>query len=247
MAKIKIDCGLNNPQSSPSREFEIDSLGVDINEFDADIITYNAALLGIIGTCDSIYYCCTEHVGSTIVIAPSYIKDECISLIKLIKCVKKYKPDAFNDVLESQLYLLRMANNYFYKTELERAYLAERYAEFESVVEKTKATALGYISSVFADGLATVSNAENNKLIYVPKSSVLSVLSVSEDELYYGVKLRCADREVIIVSQDFRNIPIDMMLASKVSSYDNEDDYEVILTNAVTKGIITSMLYYAET
>lgn len=247
MATIKVECGLNNPMSSQSREFEINSLGTDINEFDEDTIAYNAALLGIVGLCDSIYYCCTEHVGNTIVIAPSYIKDECVSMIKLIKYVKKYKHDAFNDVLESQLYLLRLANNYFYKTELERAYLAEKYTDFESVVKKTRETALRYISSVFLDGIATISNAENNKLIYVPKSTLLSVLSISEDELYYGVKLRCADRELIIISQDFRNIPVDMMLATKVSSYGDEDDYEVILTNAVTKGIVTAMLYDAET
>ena len=246
MAKIKIACGLNNPQSSPSREFELNSIGTDINEFDADTIVYNAALLGIIGTCDSIYYCCTERIGDSIVIAPSYIKDECVSMIKLIKCVKKYKHDAFDDVLESQLYLLRMANNYFLKTELERAYLAERYAEFESAIKKTKETALEYISSVFADGIASVSS-ENSKLVYVPKSTLLSVLSVTEDELYYGVKLKCENREAIIVSQDFRNISVDMMLASKITSYDNEDDYEVILTNAVTKGIVTAMLYDSET
>lgn len=244
MATIKVECGLNNPLSSPSREFEINSLGVDINEFDTDIITYNAALLGIVGVCDTILCCCVERVGSTIVVASSCIKDDCLSIVRLVKCIRNYKPDAFDDVLDSSLHVMRAVNAYFFKTEIERAYLTEKYDALEQLIKKVKVTALSYISSVFTDGIVSVSNADTDKIVYVPKSSLIALFSsVTKEELFYGLKLKCENRNVIITSQDFRDIYDDMMIVSKISSDNDDDDREIVLTNAVTKGIVTAMLY----
>jgi hypothetical protein len=90
----------------------------------------------------------------------------------------------------------------------------------------------------------SVSNADTDKIVYVPKSSLIALLSsVAKEELFYGLKLKCENRDVIITSQDFRDIYTDMIILSKVSSDNDDDDRKIVLTNAVTKGIVTAMLY----
>lgn len=235
MATIKVKCF--------SRRFEINSIGNNFKEFDKDLVAYNAALLAVIGVCDDIHFCCSERIGATVVIAPQYIYGESVKLVKLLKNIRNYKADAFSNIIAtSPLQYIRSVEDYFFKTDKERAYIAEKYDALDQLIVKTRTAAVSYLSSVFNEGIVSVSNEDNDKIVYIPQGDLVTLIGVSEDELFQGVKLICENHEVSLEAQDLRDTSTDMMIISGVSSSDDDDDRELILTSSVTKGLVTAML-----
>jgi hypothetical protein len=234
MATIKVKCF--------SRRFEVNSIGNDFKEFDKDLVAYNAALLAVIGVCDDIHFCCSERIGATVVIAPQYIHGECIKLVKLVKAIRNYKADAFSDIITSPLQYMRAVGGHFYKTDKERAYIAEKYDALDQLIVKTRMIAVSYISSVFNEGVVSVSNEDNDKIVYIPQGDLVALIGVNEDELFQGVKLICENHEVSLEAQDLRDTSTDMMIIAGITSSDDDDDRELILTSSVTKGLVTAML-----
>jgi hypothetical protein len=165
----------------------------------------NAKLLCILANCTSIIRGVDiNRTIADITIADNGIFYRIIGITKLIKAVDNFKP------FELPLDYIRAVNDCLYKTENERAFAPQQW---KTLIEKSKHLQLytaQKISEVFIDGLTTVYNVDNNKIILVPTSSVIKTLNITEKELYYGVSIKCNGEELVLCEQEWENLTLEI-------------------------------------
>jgi hypothetical protein len=205
MATIKVNCGINNPKCSPSRAFEIETLDFERSHMTNQQLELNAKLLCILANCTSIIRGVDiNRTIADITIVDNSIFYRIIGITKLINTVDNFKPFSL------PLDYIRAVNDCLYKTENERAFAPQQW---KTLIEKSKHLQLytsQKIGDVFIDGLTTVYNGDNDKVILVPTSSVIKTFNITEKELYYGVSIKCNNEELILCEQEWENLTLEI-------------------------------------
>lgn len=205
MATIKVNCGINNPKCSPSRVFEIETLDFERSHMTNQQLELNAKLLCILSNCTAILRGRdTNRTIADITIADNSIFYRIMSITKLIKAIDNFKP------FELPLDYVRAVNDCLYKTENERAFAPQQWKTLIAKTRRLQLCTVQKISEVFIDGLTTVYNRDNDKIILVPTSSVIKTLNITEKELYYGVSIKCNNEELVVREQEWENLTLEI-------------------------------------
>lgn len=232
MATIKVNCGINNPKCSPSRVFEIETLDFE-NTTVYQLETTDVRLMYVIAECEAIVKDVYRTVAD-IVITDNCVFHRVINITKIVKYIEGFRP--FNMPLD----FARIVNDCIYKTEDERAYTSKQWAKVVDTAQKTILLAKGMLSDIFTEGISTVYDGDR-KLYIVPSKAVIKLLGVTTSELEYGISLHCDGEEVIIMSQEYENILLELKELCGLVKVENDDDTELkIFANAV--GIIAAFM-----
>lgn len=206
MSNITVHCGINNPECSPSRVFEINSLNFERFDMSNHQLEIATKMMVIIANCAAIIEDRdTVQTIADITIADNNIFHRIIGITKLIRDIDNFNP------FHSPLDYVRAVNKYIYKTKNERAFSRQNWKALMRMTTGLKLsveTLLSELSDeVFYDGLTTVYNEEDHgKLVLVPTSSVVTTFNVTEEELYYGVIIKCNNEEIALHSQKWEDI-----------------------------------------
>lgn len=233
MATIKVKCGINNPKCSPSRVFEIERLDFENTTSQPQNIETDVKLMYIIGQCKAVINDVYRNVaGINIVDNAAFYR--VLDITKIVKHIEGFRP--FNMPLD----FVREINNCLYKTDNERAFAPQQWAKVVATANKTMLLAKEMLSNIFSEGISTVYDG-NNKLNIIPSKAVIKLLGVSHDELKYGISLHCDGEEVIIMSQEYENILLELKELCGFDKVENDDDTEIkIFSNAV--GVIAAFM-----
>lgn len=235
MSNITVHCGINNPKCSPSRIFEIEKLDFKNTTNQPQNIENEVKLMYIIGQCKAVINDVYRTVaGINIVDNTAFYR--VLDITKTVKHIEGFRP--FNMSLD----FVRIVNDYLYKTDNERAFSPQQWAKVVDAASKTILFAKDMLSDIFTEGISTVYDGDSSKLYIVPSKAVINLLGVSHDELKYGVSLHCDGEEIIIMSQEYENILLELKeLCGICSKAENDNDVEVkIFTNAI--GIIAAFM-----
>ena len=234
MSNITVHCGINNPKCSPSRIFEIKKLDFEnTTSRQHQNIETDVKLMYVIAECESIIKDVYRTVAN-IIIADNCVFYRAMNVTKIVKYIEGFRP--FNMPLD----FVRIVNDYLYKTDNERAFTPQQWAKVVATANKTMLLAKEMLSNIFSEGISTVYDG-NNKLNIIPSKDVIKLLGVSHDELKYGVSLHCDGEEVIIMSQEYENILLELKELCGIYKEENDNDAEVkIFTNAI--GIIAAFM-----
>lgn len=210
MSNITVHCGINNPECSPSRVFEIESF--ESLDFESSHMTMtelqlrlNAKLMCILSNCTAIIKGVDiNQTIADITIADNGIFYRIMSITKMVKDIDDFKP------FYTPLDYVRVVNDFIYETENERAFTSQQY---DTLIGKTKhliSCLSDIISDVFIDGLTTVCNGDNDKIMLVPTSSLIKTFNITEKELHYGVSLKCNGKEIVLLKQEWENLTLEL-------------------------------------
>lgn len=236
MSNITVHAGINNPTSSPSRIFEIESLNFDFENTTVHQIYQigtDVRLMYIIAECEAITRDVCYNVAN-IMIVDNCVFNRAMNVSKMVKYIEGFKP--FNMPLD----FARIVNDCIYKTINERAYSASQWAKVVTMAEKIMLLAKKMLSDVFTEGVSTVYDGDK-QLHIIPSKSVIELLGVTIDELHYGITLSCNGEEVVIMSQSYENLILELKeLCGLVDKVKNDDTELKIFANAV--GIIAAFM-----
>lgn len=232
MSNITVYCGINNPKCSPSRVFEIERLDFENTTSQPQNIETDVKLMYIIGQCKAVI----NDVYRTV--AGINIVDN-TAFYRVLDITKTVKIVGFNPY-QMPLDFVRAINDCLYKTENERAFSPQQWAKVVAMANKTILFAKDMFSDTFNEGISTVYDG-NSKFHIVPSKAVIKLLGVSHDELKYGVSLHCDGEEVIIVSQKYENLILELKeLCGFLDKAENDDTELKIFTNAI--GVIAAFM-----
>lgn len=234
MSNITVHCGINNPVCSPSRIFEIEKLDFEnTTSRQPQNIETDVKLMYIVGQCKAVINDVYRTVaGITIVDNTAFYR--VLDITKTVKHIEGFRP--FNMPLD----FVRIVNDYLYKTDNERAFSPQQWAKVVDVASKTILFAKDMLSDIFTEGISTVYDGDNRKLYIIPSKAVINLLGVSHDELKYGVSLHCDGEEVVIMSQEYENILLELKELCGLVKVENDDIELKIFANAV--GIIAAFM-----